>query len=133
MSESTSAAVLDAEAAFFGALLNADGAALDEVLAGDFVLVDVMGGQAIPRDVLLGLVATRELEFLAVYRDLADVTVRHRRDVAVVVGRTHLVGRFQGTEFSADSRYTHVYVATDGRWEMLSAQGTREVTEPVPS
>jgi ketosteroid isomerase-like protein len=133
MSELISAAVLDAEASFFAGLLTADGAALDAVLAADFVLVDVMGGQAIPRDVLLGLVVTGELEFLSIYRDLADVSVRHRTDVAVVVGRTHMIGRFQGTEFTADSRYTHVYVATDGRWELLSAQGTREVAEPVPN
>lgn len=126
-------AVLDAEAAFFAALQAADAAELDALLADDFVLVDVMGGQAIPRDVLIGLIAARELEFLEIYRDLADVSVRHRTDVAVVVGRTRLTGRFQGTVFTAASRYTHVYVAADGRWQLMSAQGTREVSEPAPS
>jgi ketosteroid isomerase-like protein len=133
MSELSPAAALDAEAAFFGALLAADGAALDAVLTTDFVLVDVMGGQAIPREVLLGLIVTRELEFVDIARDPADVSVRHRTGVAVVVGRTRITGRFQGTEFTADSRYTHVYVPADGRWELLSAQGTREAAEPVPS
>lgn len=132
MSELTPAAVVDADAAFFAALLAADGAALNAVLADDFVLVDVMGGQTIPRQVLVDLVAARELEFVHIDRDLADVSVRHRPGVAVVVGRTRMTGRFQGTEFTAASRYTHVYVAADGRWELLSAQGTREAVEPVP-
>jgi ketosteroid isomerase-like protein len=133
MSGLSPAAVLDAEAAFFAALLAADGPALDAVLADDFLLVDVMGGQAIPRAVLLGLVDARELEFVDIARDMADVSVRHRPELAVVVGRTRITGRFQGTEFTAHSRYTHVYVAAGGRWALLSAQGTREAIDPVPA
>jgi hypothetical protein len=34
-------------------------------------------------------------------------------------------GRFENNAFSASSRYTHVYVQTDGRWRMVAAQGTR--------
>jgi hypothetical protein len=29
-----------------------------------------------------------------------------------------------GTEFSAGSRYTHVYSRADGSWRLVSAQGT---------
>jgi hypothetical protein len=41
----------------------------------------------------------------------------------VVVGRTAMRGSFQGAEFVAASRYTHVYV-DDGGWRLASAQGT---------
>jgi ketosteroid isomerase-like protein len=51
--------VLAAERAFFAALLAGDGAALDGLLADDFVIVDVLAGQAVPRADLLGVVAAR--------------------------------------------------------------------------
>ncbi len=116
--------VLDAEAAFFGALLAADRTALDRLLAGDFVLVDVVAGQVVDRATLLDLVGSRQLRFLEVVRDPADVSVRRRSGLAVVVGRTRMAMRFGEDDVSAHSRYTHVYVDDGDGWRLLSAQGT---------
>ena len=32
--------------------------------------------------------------------------------------------RYQGHEITAKSRYTHVYTRENGRWRLMSAQGT---------
>jgi hypothetical protein len=118
--------VLAAEEAFFTALLAADRASLDTVLAPDFALVDVLAGQEVPRAALLDLVGSRELEFVDIVHDAAQASVRHRPGLAVVVGRTRMTVRAQGNEFTVRSRYTHVYVADRKQWRLLAAQGTRE-------
>jgi ketosteroid isomerase-like protein len=122
-----SAPVLEAESSFFEALLAADMAALDAVLAPDFLLVDVMAGQVVPRAALIELVGSKELEFLEIARSRDDVVVRERPGLSVVVGRTRMTMRFQqGAQLTAHSRYTHVYVDGGDGWRMLSAQGTQE-------
>jgi hypothetical protein len=118
--------VLDAEERFFGALLAADSAALDRVLAPDFALVDVLSGQVVPRHLLLDLVGTHELAFLDIAWDTNAVGVRYRPGVAVVVGRTRMTMRANGNQLIVSSRYTHVYVADQERWQLIAAQGTQE-------
>jgi hypothetical protein len=48
--------VLAADSAFFTALVEGDGQALDRVLAEQFVLVGVNDGAVVPREVLVPLV-----------------------------------------------------------------------------
>jgi ketosteroid isomerase-like protein len=122
--------VLAAEREFFAALLAGDDAVLDGLLADDFVIVDVMAGQAVPRQDFLGVIAatdgSQRLEFVEVVRNEAETLVRHRPGVAVVLGRTRMTMRFQGAELTVPSRYTHVWSEDGGRWRLLAAQGTRE-------
>ena len=89
--------VFAAEDAFFGALLAADRAGLDRVLADDFQLIDVLAGQVVPRAALLDLVGSGELEFVRIDRPAGEVTVRHRPGLAVVVGHTRMTMRVPGT------------------------------------
>lgn len=117
---------LAADDAFFTALLAADGAALDALLAEDFVLVDVMAGQLVPRDAFLSFVGSGELVFVKVERDAADLAILERPGLRVITGRTRMTMRLGADEQVAASRYTHVFVEDDGRWRLLSAQGTPE-------
>jgi ketosteroid isomerase-like protein len=123
--------VLAAERAFFAALLAGEAAVLDGLLADDFVIVDVMAGQAVSRQDFLGAIASgdsaQRLEFVEVVRNEAETLVRHRPGVAVVLGRTRMTMRFQGQELTVPSRYTHVWSSEDGdRWRLFAAQGTPE-------
>jgi hypothetical protein len=120
----TNTAVLDAEAAFFMALLAADRAALDTVLAHDFLLVGVGDGQIVARAVLLDLVGSRDLEFLEIDWNRRDVLLRNRPAVAVAIGHTRMTMRFQGTTTTVHSRYVHTYVNDGDQWQLLTAQGT---------
>ena len=114
--------VLDAEDRFFGALLAFDRSGLDTVLSADFLLIDVLTGSEIPRDILLDAVGTRQLVFESIERGVGRV--RQHGDMAVVTGVTNMRGRYGEQSFAAHSRYTHVYVRVPGGWQLVTAQGT---------
>jgi len=116
--------VLAAEEAFFAGLLAGDTTALEQVLAEDFVLVDVLSGDVVPRTGLLEVLRAGDLAFVSVARDEDEVRVRHRPGLAVVVGRTRMVMRYLGVQTPTGSRYTHVYVYEGKCWRLLTAQGT---------
>ena len=116
--------VLACEESFFSALLAADHQMLATILADDFVIVDVMSGQAAPREDLLGAIGSGELQFADVRQYTEERSVRHRDSLVVVIGRTEMLMRYQGHEITAKSRYTHVYTRENGRWRLMSAQGT---------
>jgi ketosteroid isomerase-like protein len=114
--------------AFFAALLAADGDALDQLLAGDFLIVDVVRGGITSREAFIGAVRNAIAEFSAI--DVAERTVRCYGDAAVIVGRTTMQGKIAGEAFVVESRYTHVLVADGDAWRLASAQGTR-IPEPA--
>lgn len=114
--------VLDLDDRFFGALLAADGSALEQVLAADFLLVDVMTGSEIPREFLVDAVGSGQLVFEAIARTAGRV--RHYGLTAVIVGETRMRGRYGEQSFVAHTRYTHVCVRNESGWQMVAAQGT---------
>jgi ketosteroid isomerase-like protein len=114
--------VLAAEDRFFGALLAFDRAALDAVLSPDFVLIDVLTGSEIPREILVDAVGARQLVFDSVER--AEGRVRQYGATAIVTGETRMRGRYGEQSFAAHSRYTHVYVKGPEGWQLVTAQGT---------
>jgi ketosteroid isomerase-like protein len=123
--------VLAAEGRFFGALLQADGAALRSLLTPDFVLIDVLTGSEIPGPALADVVGSGQLRFEAIER--LDSRVRRYGSAAVVTGRTRMRGRYGEQPFGAHSRYTHVYVRRKAGWRPASAQGTSVVEAPASS
>lgn len=122
--------VLECDESFFTALLCADHDLLGAVLADDFVIVDVLSGQAVSRGELLAAISSGQLRFAEVTRHAADRSVRYRDSAAVVVGRTTMVMRYRDDEVTVHSRYTHVYARENHRWRLLSAQGTPTAMAP---
>lgn len=119
-----------ADQQFFAALLAADTADLDGLLADDFMLIDVMTGSEVPRAALLDVVGSGQLVFEAI--DPAEVRRRRYGATAVVTGRTRMAGQYAGAAFAAASRYTHVYVeGAEGEWRMVAAQGTPIASPPA--
>ena len=116
--------VVACDEAFFAALLAADLDLLGTILAGDFLIVDVLSGQVARREELLGAIRSGELRFTEVTRYAGERSVRLRPPAAVVTGRARMVVRYQGIEVTVHSRYTHVHVRENGRWRLMSAQGT---------
>lgn len=119
---------LAAERRFFSALVQGDVDALDEVLADDFLLIDVMSGSEVPRAAMLDVVGSGQLKFHAI--EPAEARVRRYGDAAVITGRTEMKMSFGDQAIEARSRYTHVFVEQDGRWRMVSAQGTQIAPPP---
>jgi ketosteroid isomerase-like protein len=109
---------------FFTALLDADAPALQELLAPDFTIIDVMAASVVGKDPLIAAVRDGVIGF-----DSIDVEERATRsygyDTAVIVGSTRMSGTFAGAPFSVHSRYTHVFVLQDSCWRLANAQGTQ--------
>ena len=113
-----------AEDQFFDALLAGDVAQLEEVLAEDFLIVDVMSGGVADRASFIAALRDRRLAFERVH--LVERQTRRHGDTAIIVGRTEMSGSFEAASFAAASRYTHVFLrGRDGRWRLTSAPGTR--------
>ncbi len=116
----------DVEAAdrgFFEALTKSDLPALESLLADDFVLVDVMSGGEIGKSALLDVIRSGRLKFESI--ESADTRARIYGSTGIVNGRTHMQMRFEGATVAVNSRYTHVFSNENGRWRMVSAQGTQ--------
>ena len=113
---------LAAEDRFFDALLEGDTEVLDQVLADDFILIDVMTGSEIPKPSLLAVIGAGQLRFDIIER--AGHLVRIYQTTAVITGRTRIKGKFANASFATSSRYTHVYVEQPGGWRLVAAQGT---------
>jgi len=120
--------VLDAEQRFFSSLIEANRQALDDLLADDFTIVDIMAGNVIPKQPFVDFVAARAVSFYKI--DRLEVQARFYGDTAIIVGRTRMEGSFQNHPFQANSRYTHVFVKQNEKWRLAAAQGTRISDEP---
>ena len=116
--------VLACDESFFTALLAADHELLGTILADDFLIIDALSGQVGHRKELLGAISSGQLRFAEVTRHPGERWVRLRDSAAVVAGRTRMVMSYRGDEVTVQSRYTHAYTRDNGRWRLMSAQGT---------
>lgn len=117
--------LLGRDAEFFAALVAADTTSLADILASDFLIVDISSGSVFTREEMLDAVRSGAVRFPAVEAFPDEASVRRVGSIGIVVGRTAM--NFQntdGTPFVAGSRYTHIYVLDEGAWRLLSAQGT---------
>jgi ketosteroid isomerase-like protein len=117
-----------AEDEYFEALLAGDVDRVDNLLADDFVIVDIISGAVADRAAFIGAIRDRLLRFERV--NLVERLTRRHDDTAIIVGRTEMSGSFGEEPFAAASRYTHVLLRhADRRWRLATAQGTR-IVEP---
>ena len=121
------AQVRAAESGFFSALVAGNTETLEHLLAADFTLVGI-NGALIGKSELIGAMAAGVLIFNRV--EPVEAAVRFYGATAVVTGQTRMNGAFGGVPFAAESRYTHVFVGQDGRWQLVAAQGTPIAGEP---
>ena len=113
---------------FFSALVDGSVKDLDQILADDFVLIEVMGGSEVSKSSLLGAIESGQLKFETI--EPADGRAFGCiGTTAVVTGRTQMSARLGETPFAIRSRYTHVYVEQEGRWQLVAAQGTQIAEE----
>ena len=118
--------LLKVDGRFDQALVAADLQALDQILADDFVLIDLIGNQ-VPKLALLAAIESHQLRFETL--EAINTAVRLYGDTAVVTGLTQMRASQGDAAFAGRSRFTHVYVQQQGEWRMVAAQGT---IAPVP-
>jgi hypothetical protein len=109
------------EDAWRKARVDGDIAFLESVYAKELRITGA-DGSVIERDKDISLFATGKIrpEFI----EGEDVRVLLYRDVGVVTGCDHLKGTYNGVPGEGRVRFTHVWVRRDGRWQLVSSQGT---------
>jgi ketosteroid isomerase-like protein len=115
------AELLALETSWDDALVQKDRAALDRIIADDFVLI-AADGQLANKRRLLETIVSPDLQLDAFKTE--DVLVRVYGEVAILTGYFRQTGSFKNSRFASTSRYTDVYVKRDGRWQAVSAQAT---------
>jgi len=116
--------VLAAGREFFAAPIKASPEAPGQVLGNEFLLVYFGGGTSSKRS-FIASIGSDQLKFEEIEPDPDETLIRLFGATAVVTGLTRMKGNFGGTAFTVGSRYTHVYVERQGRWNLVSAQGTQ--------
>jgi ketosteroid isomerase-like protein len=114
---------MEADQQFFDALLAADTTTLDELLADDFLLIDVVRGAEITKNTLLAGVALNMVHFDSIAAH--DQQVRYYGDTAIVTGWTEMRMSFEQQSMEVRSRYTHVFFRREDQWRLVNAQGTQ--------
>ena len=117
--------ILDSDARFFRALLTHDLGTLEELLAADFLIVDVNAGGLTNRNDFLAAIDAHLVSFESIETSSEEAVVREYPAAAIVIGTTAMVCRLpDGSSFSGRSRYTHVFTRSEDGWQLTSAQGT---------
>jgi ketosteroid isomerase-like protein len=121
---STEQELLSVERRYLDAHIQRDAAALDGVLADDFIVIHRFGriGDKAER---LALLDNPDFTFLAVDTNGVDVFVNG--DEGVVTGIAVVHGRYADHEFlSPPYRYTRKYEKRHGNWQIVSVQFSQD-------
>lgn len=95
---------------------------IDEILADDWSVIDP-GGRVLTKAQVMAEAfdsGTRNVES----GTIDEVEVRLFGNLAVVTGRTHAAGSYQGKHFSVQLRFTDVCEKQAGHWRVVASQGT---------
>ncbi|WP_448661523.1 nuclear transport factor 2 family protein [Sphingomonas sp. CJ20] len=104
-----------------------DRAALDRILADDFVAVYPEDRVLRKADLMAAATGTsRTVETVSWDR----LRIMVFGDVAVVTARSHLTGVAAGKSFDASNDYADVYAKRHGRWQAVSAHVVRAAPAP---
>jgi len=98
-----------------------DFAALDRIMADEYILTDPLGNVRGKAESLAAL-ATNEVLFESTRSD--NVNVRINGDTAVVTGRSTFKGRYKGWSMAGKYQYTDVLVKRSGEWQAVSSHIT---------
>ena len=112
--------VLAVEREYIRAHTERDVAALDRILADEFVIGPMMG-RVRTKEARLALVANPDFTFDAIETD--DVRVRASGDEATVSGRARVSGRYGDREFTSPVYgFIRSYERREGRWQIRYVQ-----------
>jgi ketosteroid isomerase-like protein len=98
-----------------------DFAALDRIMADEYILTDPLGSVRGKAETLTAL-ETNEVLFESTRSD--DVKVRINGDTAVVTGRSTFKGRYKGWSMAGRYQYTDVLVKRNDSWQAVSSHIT---------
>ena len=116
-------AVLDeVDASRFRAMIAADAAALDRVLADDLVYTHTTG-RVDTKQAFIDSLTSGNISYEAI--STRDTVARVYGDVAVITGSADFEVSAGSQQLAFPIRFTEVYEWSDGRWQLVAWQSTR--------
>lgn len=116
--------VLQAEKDRFAAMIKADGAALDKLLAEDVTYAHGSGKLQNKAEFIADL-TSGSFKYLTITPDEKEWKVRVLGNVAIVNGASGMLVVDRGNDQTIKIRYTTVHANRGGRWQMVAWQATR--------
>lgn len=93
----------------------------ERVLSDDWSVIDAQGRIRNKAEVLEEMFRPGEREISG---RIDEVVVRPYGDWAIVTGKTHVAGRYEGNDINVTLRFMDVFRRTDGKWQVLASQAT---------
>jgi ketosteroid isomerase-like protein len=118
----TEQALLQLEREWEQANAKNDTAALDRLLAPEFVSTD-SDGRLTTRAEMFARRKSGQVKFTVFTQD--DYQVRVIGDTAIVTGRSTIKGTRDGKDWSGQERWTDVFVRRNGRWQAIATHSSR--------
>jgi ketosteroid isomerase-like protein len=106
----------------FAAMLKADTAALERLLAADLVYTHG-DGRVVDKAVFIAEAKTGDFKYVSI--DAGDLKVRVYGDTAIVTGSAGMQVVNKGAPAKIRIVYTNVHVRRGGAWQMVTWQATR--------
>ena len=120
--DETEKAIRQLENRRFHAMIEADTAALDTILADDLTYTHT-NGWVDTKEQFIGWLETGELNYESITTD--GVLVRVYAATAVVTGQAAVEIKVNGQAKNLQIRFIDVYVKREGHWQMVAWQSTR--------
>ena len=108
--------------AWDAAIVRKDEKAIADNMAEDFRQIDGYGNLETKSSFVAGIV---DPKLTIDPYTVEEFEVRLYGDVALLSGRTHMTGRYDGKEFESNYRYIDIYVRRNGVWKIVSVQVTK--------
>lgn len=93
----------------------------ERVLAEEWSVIDAQGRIRNKAEVLEEMFRPGEREISG---RIDEVNVRPYGDWAIVTGKTHVAGRYEGNELKVTLRFMDVFRRTEGNWQVVASQAT---------
>lgn len=111
----------DIEDQLIAAWVAGDRSVHERVLSDDWSVIDAQGQIRNKADVLEEMFRPGERQLTG---RIDEVNVRPYGDWAIVIGKTHVAGRYEGNDIKVTLRFTDVFRRTDGAWQVVASQAT---------
>ena len=110
-----------------GAWVAGDPSVHERVLSADWSVIDAQGRIRNKAQVLEEMFQPGERQISG---HIDEVNVRPYGDWAIVTGKTHVAGRYEGNDLNVTLRFMDVFRRTQGKWQVVASQATLLSEEP---
>ena len=93
----------------------------ERVLSEDWSVIDAQGRIRNKAQVLDEMFRPGERQISG---HIDEVSVRPYGDWAIVTGKTHVAGRYEGNDLNVTLRFMDVFRRTQGKWQVVASQAT---------